>query len=1385
MKNFVTSFVILGVSILFTGCGGGGGGSFSASSSSSGGSSVGMRSISGTVEDGPIKNARVFIDLDFSGDFSDGDVATMTDKDGKFSLDYVYEKGTNYLIAFEGSPEFNTTDPKDHKGKKLDFLMFKKIDGNTINITPLVYRDFLKEINGSVDIQSDLLSDESNKTALFDIYFKDSNGTNTHKNIFKNYVTYIKLKNTTKAYEKLLGSDGDIVIVTKDSDTDINSSLFNDTTTPVVYGDIIVAKKVKKTTPDEAKKNAKSSEYYEYIKNIQSGNDTAPEFFSRALVPSLIMSMDEKILVFLGSNNGDKSYSIAVTGYDTILEIPNYSYLRKNNMQVLCGADISAFNSNGKRENNVSMPGTIKDTRAKDIHETNLKLLRYQSGEWVEGKIEQNLSNEGFKFSSKFTLTPYVLVKENALMSSKKIIKGISSIENPVIIAYGENNEILDIATKDDIDFVTEEVTFKLLPTKMTRALPQISSIKIVSKSLSKLNGSDKNYIELKANGGKFAFVTDTFNPLPKEMKSAVSKKINSDELSSMSYDIGSDLLKPYYFFSHDENTTKALELIKSAYENGKVDGNDTEFSWNETMYDDDVYGKYTIKTDNASNTITATYQKIRKEDNGQEEIEGTYRTVFKFSDKKMTKTVNVSYPDGEEENGQKTISYDCHKSDENSTCSFVYDDTTGYDGSKDHESSGSEAYFYKHDLHYKGVILFNVKENSLKSLKADLSNYSYKSGHIGQVRDFIIKNAYLNIQDSGSKLSSYGEYKVYTDEYGYVEGRYNIDKNSSFTVKGQEFALKFYDGEKLYHEDENKTVVAQYDATKKQVKIDTYIKSGSKVISDGNQTLASFEFKNGNLNIAYINATDWTWSYNEPAILKNIVLTGHSKEVEEAVRILKNIDPKNDNIEDKLSSAKAKLQNEKNADVQTAKALFEVAEVVNNSCVEGIVKFDENHVPNYSDILPKVIFVADSDLDDLVDNIENPNNVSGCTTEILNDLAKKLKSASDKLEQSYHKPGYTFNYDGTTLSRADEKLLRASILAVASKLKFISAYKYGDDKYYKEGKIKYAYENDVNTTYEADYLPLTIEYSKVLNSGTFFVFDKSSRLDEAKEYLLSSAKIVKDLNESDYDAKDRDDIKEAKNYATKIITNFENENKPLIVEDDEGNTTVNLVALYDPSRGLQISDFGSDFAYKCKYFDYNEVMSKREGEPFCGSNWWENGDDVYIVYPKTKPTTSSSNIDDIIISAYDDHEQKLKSGSEWIDEFNEKIDEELTKYDKKFSYDLLEGSGFYYVTKGNGDNISDSIGMIYFHHDGTRDLYVYRNSDFKYLNNAYYYIDENDQLIINSSKTVTVKLIDNKSMKQEVTIDGKKATRWFFLTKKEALEFAQKMGIDTETNSQ
>ena len=169
------TLVLFGLLALVSGCGGG----------SDAGPSSKISMITGVISDGPIKNARVSLDLNFNGRYDDGEPFGITNEKGEYRIDYILQSGMEYPLIVEGSAALGTSDKLDNPGdgEKLTFSMAAAITSVGApksdpvagayrqDVSPVTFRTYLTQLEKrgvSVGALVEIINDKtSGSVALF------------------------------------------------------------------------------------------------------------------------------------------------------------------------------------------------------------------------------------------------------------------------------------------------------------------------------------------------------------------------------------------------------------------------------------------------------------------------------------------------------------------------------------------------------------------------------------------------------------------------------------------------------------------------------------------------------------------------------------------------------------------------------------------------------------------------------------------------------------------------------------------------------------------------------------------------------------------------------------------------------------------------------------------------------------------------------------------------------------------------------------------------------------------------------------------------------------------------------------------------------------------
>lgn len=426
----IKPLVLATSTIVFLSACGGGGGSISSP----------ITKVSGTVTDGPIKNALVYIDENLNGqldyidnntnstlDFGVDSVTeyyTFTDADGKYTIQGILDNNKEYMVVVEGSSAYGTEDQEDNAsdGTNLTFKMFNLLKTTTSSDTSKyaggqynvdhnanLFKDTLKTLDektfnsisnsGSYTGVKNFINDtSSDNTVLFQKYIKSTATTPINTQITTlqgEVVTYLDKQNDEQqptVTNNLLGLGSDSLLATSSSTSNslIDSSLTQKSTI---------------------------GSNYTFSKKVDSST------------------------LYEETNSGSYSY---ITKYDNILQIPGFETLQNQGYSFVSGADIKTNNTTGDVLD-------ILNNLLKEVsftNQTGVVLYQYNGTSWNQiGTTFDIVLNEiDSTIKASMTLNPFIILEDNTSNQTTKTldVTEFSSYSNPLVVVKNTKGEIID-----------------------------------------------------------------------------------------------------------------------------------------------------------------------------------------------------------------------------------------------------------------------------------------------------------------------------------------------------------------------------------------------------------------------------------------------------------------------------------------------------------------------------------------------------------------------------------------------------------------------------------------------------------------------------------------------------------------------------------------------------------------------------------------------------------------------------------------------------------------------------------------------------------------------------------------------------------------------------
>jgi hypothetical protein len=782
-----------------------------------------LSKVVGTVSDGPIKNAKVYIDENFNAMYDVGEPMTLTNDNGEFELSFLNQSDTeNYVLIAESTE--TSEDPIDNPGTKLDFLMFSTVsDSAEINLNPNIFKEFLSGYEKFIKNDENLSYVDTNFSSAFISSLDDSdtnlfqsyinNAKTEYKELLKDIVYNIKMNNDNSKLDASLKDELGISITGTVSFSDENLSVLSDSKvyenqTISNVGPLVISKDLQEVVVEEnvAVNSANDVDVNEGVSvntiKVNTGSSYYDGNSSNSMVvlkrPILSPVGTDEVKVLIGNKTSlDQSITIFVTPYDSVLEVPNYSQIQQMGHKVVVGADITIKDPNEKKINisDVNISGVVLDGHT-ELDASSLSYLYFDGQNWIDNN--SSVSDKFVGVNSGFKLAPYVLVEKNALQTVNVTIDALKYVRNPVIIAQGTSFVPSNSLSKRLLFSTLDETSSVLLDAVNVQGVDTVSfkipenfiieNVIIIDEDLNKINGQKSALIK-KSLTNNYTSIADNLNILTNSLiTSEVSSGITNFIDTSFVFN---NLSFPNITYSND-NAVLAQEIIAFNIENFLGETNSKEFynggitklSWGDTTK------QYTFEaTDNKLIYIENIL------DYYTEDTVYTKTTTLDFSNSiKVRLSVSDSYnPDhkygvyGDSENtllvyeytkqGARNIDNYYSKTEDSIIVNFKE--------SKDYttkRSYGDESRNYNtyETRNVEGVASVQLDENgfvdSIIKSKLQISKDSYEDG--AQNNKYFINGV---LEQNASSFDIDADFEVKTDSYGNVLG-HMVSVNSNYT---------------------------------------------------------------------------------------------------------------------------------------------------------------------------------------------------------------------------------------------------------------------------------------------------------------------------------------------------------------------------------------------------------------------------------------------------------------------------------------------------------------------------------------------------------------------------------------------------------------------------
>lgn len=251
-------------------------------------------------------------------------------------------------------------------------------------------------------------------------------------------------------------------------------------------------------------------------------------------------------------------------------------------------------------------------------------------------------------------------------------------------------------------------------------------------------------------------------------------------------------------------------------------------------------------------------------------------------------------------------------------------------------------------------------------------------------------------------------------------------------------------------------------------------------------------------------------------ALVANYEIEGKSINVEDGISSLEALTV-DDSLTNTLATIKSSLGTT-NKDEKVFAAFIDIIDIVNSDGVTDLL--------DKTGTRPNLDILVDENATDIIGLASTATMLGG--TEVMHEMATKLKSASDVIEAAFENSAKVISYSDITINYDDSLAIRGAALAAASALDLFSSYTYGDIDYFltKEKTID-------GVSYE--YIQSDVDPLAMLTQPTFFKMSNTSRLAGAGVYLKTAADLISSIDITKVTASDinETDIVDANNIKT------------------------------------------------------------------------------------------------------------------------------------------------------------------------------------------------------------------------------------------------------------
>lgn len=708
--------------------------------------------VTGTISDGPIANAQVFIDLNLNGALDDGEPYDISDAEGRYEINYILDSQRTYMIVVIGDASFNTSDPLDNPDTPLNFIMFGELTSKTQNsstnivgetyykdVNPLLFKNYLGELNrasyGALNRSEGAIKGLINAP-------EDSSNVNLFQTFILNQVSDVNVT-LQEVVEKIEQSNEANRLVDTKSDLSLESS----------------------SSFNNSDKNSSTLAEGLYYQDKSTPSKVGDFVFAKSLVPF---------------DTGVSDYDVFVSKYGTILEIPEYETLNDANYTLIDGADIEVRQNGIKVASNAEISSAISSRYGFVSSDKIVDVLQYIEGVWVLKASDISLANiRGVALD----LAPFVVVEKSSFVAKTYQVNDFEKFKDTMVVIKGSYQ---GAALEGSTLLSTQSVALVYAKPSTTGELqvniPEgfvVEEVVVLSKTLLDITTEQKASVTLLVQDDKVIQNADSITSLNYIKESAQTSLILEGDLMQGSLGIESMIDTNILY----NNLVIGLDLVEDSYANGVLLQNINNFMGGSNSFESG--SETTITLDEGSLSLNAATQSIQLTYSNATTAR-ELAVEWKFSKNKIVRRVSESYSSGDKKGSKSSSTYTFSYKNAYNGVVAIFDESIA-------NKTTINSYSDTLNASYIGSAIFkrDKKNDALVTLISSKFTQEHESSSSTRGKGYLngvvtTEDIASTLQDSfDNSLAFDGEFLLQSETYTPIQGSIKVYAEDANSTKG------------------------------------------------------------------------------------------------------------------------------------------------------------------------------------------------------------------------------------------------------------------------------------------------------------------------------------------------------------------------------------------------------------------------------------------------------------------------------------------------------------------------------------------------------------------------------------------------------------------------